>query len=705
MTEEAEAIAESVDFELFGDAVAAQYDRMKQGELFQVDLEKDSLWETYLAGFPEGSNPIFRERTEHDCSCCKHFIRGLGGIVAKVDGEWVTVWDIPKVGWPYDAVASVMKERVRDAAIRNLFRTSEHQYGQPHSVEVIDEKPHRWNHFSGKIDKAHHAKDVGPILSKAESLAGVMLRGLEEITPDAVQDVLQLIESDSIYRGKENKSRVEAFANSQSDFRKVQNDRHSWVWERMASDSAHLAIRNTAIGTLLVDLSEGTPLEKSVAKYEAKVAPENYKRSKALVTPQMIEKALEKIDELGLRSALSRRHARLGDVSVNDVLFVNNDASEMMKDSLKDSLLTGAKKPTSKKSAKPSATLSSEQFISEVLPNSSEIELLVENSHQPNFVSLTAPMEEDAKGLFQWDNNFAWSYSGGLADASLREKVAAAGGRVDGDFRFSHSWNRTSRNASLMDLHVFFPGNWPGNVPDFRDGMVSDSYGTNQRIGWNNRNHQNGGSQDVDYVHPAPEGYVPVENITFPKKGRMPEGRYLCAIHNWRFRSPTLGGFEAEIEFGGEVFSYAWDKPMEHKEWRAVAWVTLKDGEFSIEHAIPCDQSSQSIWGVDTKTFVPVESIMRSPNFWNGSKNGNEHLFFILRGCRNPDPVRGIYNEFLSSELHEHRKVLELVGEKTLCEPSADQLSGVGFSSTQRKTVSLRVADRDGGRREYEVNF
>lgn len=45
--------------------------------LFEVNLDKDELYNLYLNSFPKGTNPIFRERTEHDCSCCRHFIKNL----------------------------------------------------------------------------------------------------------------------------------------------------------------------------------------------------------------------------------------------------------------------------------------------------------------------------------------------------------------------------------------------------------------------------------------------------------------------------------------------------------------------------------------------------------------------------------------------------------------------------------------------------
>lgn len=328
------------------------------------------------------------------------------------------------------------------------------------------------------------------------------------------------------------------------------------------------------------------------------------------------------------------------------------------------------------------------------------MQVLVKNAHQNNLVSLTAPVHDDAGKLFKWDNPFAWSYNGNITDSSIRKAVQGRGGRVDGAFRFSHSWNYDKRNCSLMDLHVFMPGSGitTGTKPN-------DIYGTPMRVGWNNRKHTaSGGVQDVDYTEAAPEGFVPVENITFPDVTRMPEGDYICKIHNWRLRQPTKGGFRAEIEFAGQVFEYEYDKPLGNKEWVDVATVTLKDGVFTIQHHLPCSTSSKEVWGINTEQFVRVTTLMFSPNFWDGQEIGNKHWFFLLEGCKNPEPARGIYNEFLTPELEKHRKVFEVLGDKTKCQPADDQLSGVGFSSTRGDEVIVQVTGYKM-RKTYKVQF
>ena len=110
---------------------------------------------------------------------------------------------------------------------------------------------------------------------------------------------------------------------------------------------------------------------------------------------------------------------------------------------------------------------------------------------------------------------------------------------------------------------------------------------------------------------------------------------------------------------------------------------------------------SQEKWGLNTEKFVKVNAVTLSPNHWGEDAVGNRHTFFVLEGALNDEPCRGIYNEFLHPRLEKHRKVFEIIGDKTKCQPTEGQLSGLGFSSTKKDSVIVKVAQ---GKRQRLFN-
>lgn len=671
-------------FPEFSALVHARYEAMREHELFVVDTL--DLFDTYLSAFPDGTNPIFRERTEHDCSCCKQFIRNIGNVVAIIDGVVTTVWDdFSDAPHPYNVVGQVLAERVRQAPIKSVWRTKERKYGTAQTNELLpDGTVRKWDHFAGSVTNKHFSLTPDKARGDLNTTAQVFERGLKELNLSDMDTVIDLAEANNLLRGTEFLPQLKAFRALLAGY----DDSNLYVWANLQNPGTRF--RNTAIGQLLVELAEGSDLEVAVGKYENMVSGTNYKRPTALVTPKMVEAAVAKIDELGLRGSTERRHARLSDVSIKDVLFVDNSVQSKMKDSLTDALMSATKPaPTTIKDPTP---ISAEDFFAR---KHKSISVLVENRHAGNFMSITAPVAPTEARLFNWDNDFSWSYDGDVADSTLKNRVQMAGGRVDGVLRFSHLWNDVGRNTSLMDLHVFLPGSSSHAT------RLGNHYPSGPRVGWNRRNDTvSGGVQDVDYTSPAPSGYVPVENITFPRLDRLKDGDYEFKIHNWALRHPTNSGFKAEIEVGGQLYQYDHPAPLGNKEWVHLATATLRNGSWTIVHHHATTTSSQKRWGIQTETLVPVDTLMLSPNHWGDTPKGNKHWFFILRDCKNPDPVRGIYNEYLRPDLNEHRKVFEVLGSKTKAPFSEDQLSGLGFSSTQRNSLKV-IADG----RAYEVQF
>jgi hypothetical protein len=661
------------DFSQFKKAVAQQFETMKGHQLYRTDVDKDALWETYIESFPPGSNPTFRERTEHDCSACKSFVKAVGSMVAIVNNELVSLWDC-NPPHPYDAVAEALSKLVKAAPIRNVLLHDSRKVGVDKNHEDAKGEVLTWEHFFIELPQVCYvSNERGAAYGEKRSTMEVFRRALEEITLDSIETVVELIDQGSLYRGEEHLHAVQAFVKEKRfyDALKGEQLRDMFVWKQGLSPAV-TRIRNSAIGTLLVDLSEGKGLNEAVRSFESKVAPANYKRPKALVTKAMVQRARKSVEELGYGSALARRFAVAEDITVNNVLFANRDARQAMGADVFDEML--AETRDDPKSLEKVEKVTIEKFIEDILPKATSVELLFENRHAGNLVNLVAPADPEAKQLFKWSNNFSWAYQGDVAD-SIKERVKARGGSVTGEFRASLAWF----NSDDLDLHLREPN---GNEISYMS----------------KRSHYSGGELDVDMnvQQSGPNtSRNAVENITFPSRSRMLEGEYHLFVHNYTHRERVDTGFEVEVEFGGETIVFSYDREVKPQEKVTVAKFTFtnarKDG-LKISTSLPRQDVSKVLWSLPTQSFHPVTMVMMSPNHWNGRPVGNRHWFFMLQDCRRDGSSRGFFNEQLSDELREHRKVFEILGGKMRTEDEGDQLSGLGFSSTRRNNVYARVS-------------
>ena len=293
---------------------------------------------------------------------------------------------------------------------------------------------------------------------------------------------------------------------------------------------------------------------------------------------------------------------------------------------------------------------------------------MFENRHANNLVSLIAPADMTVKTMFKWPNNFSWSYNGEMED-SVKERVKQAGGNVTGDLRCSLSWF----NYDDLDLHMLELNSFHIYFGDKHSPLT-------------------GGNLDVDMNAGGPHSRSAVENICYPRKDRIKEGIYTLFVNNYSKRETVDVGFEVEIEFDNNIYTFAYPQAVPDKANITVAKIeySQKNG-FKILESLPSHQTSKTFWNIPTQTFHKVSLMLLSPNHWDEWQVGNKHYFFMIDGCLNDGRARGFFNEFLSSELNENRKVFEVVGSKTKVAESEHQLSGLGFSSTQRNSVLCKV--------------
>lgn len=650
-------------------------------------MDTEELYNLYLDSFPAGTNEIYRERREYDCSCCRHFIRDVGNVVSIKNGELHTIWGInPVSDDKYNVVAAALDAYVKQKAVSGVFLKKEKRIGTPENREMLPTgKINKYEHFFVDLPeicifKECYGHTLEGDLSQFRDVRNVFKRSLDEISKESVDTVLELIAQNSLYKGVEWKKQLTEFKNYQKEYGKLTDEQKElWIWEKSIAAGAVIGkIRNHSIGTLLVNISEGMDLDLAVRKYEQIVAPVNYKRPKAIFTKKMLENAKKTITELGYMDSLQRRFATLDDITVNNILFSNKDAAKRITgamdlfDEMEQDVAIDPKRFSKVEE------ISAEDFIKNVLPVAKELEVYLENKHIQNMVSLIAPEVADAKTMFKWNNGMSWAYTGNITDSDIKENVKAAGGSVTGIVRFSIQWNDgNGKDNSDLDAHCLEP------------------QGGDHIYFSHKRSRYTGGELDIDITDPIYQcksnGGVAVENITYPSKERMKPGTYKFYVNQYSFRNSQ--GFKAEVEVNGEIHSYEYNSPVRGNV--QVAEVVLDhNGNFKVIDKLPgnCAMISKDVWGIKTLQFTPVSVVCYSPNYWDEQKGiGHQHLFFMLKDCINPEEPNGYYNEFLKPELEQHRRVFEALGSKAHVKDVDDQLSGVGFSLTKRNDLIIKV--------------
>lgn len=638
----------------------------KQSVLYYKAVDRDLIWEKYLDGF---ANSI--ERDSHNCNSCKSFLRQWSGIVAIINSKVVSLWENIEVP-EYDNCINNIKSYLDSLPITDVFVNEFSKCGTLKNLDRVNLLT--WSHFYIEVpSKFVRTSGIDTFRAEKRDNKNLLLRALTELKLEATETVLELIAQSSLYRGSEFKNNLESFQKVQKDF-VTAIDPEIYCWENSNTLSTAVSrIRNTAIGTLLIDLSEDLPVDVAVSKYERVVAPNNYKRPTALVTSSMINDAKKKLEELGLIKGLERRHATDRDLSINNILFTDKTVP-----STDIFNILSSETLVSPKSFSKTEEVSIDDFLSRILPVSTSIEVLIENSHLNNFVTLVTSEEVEAPNLFKWNNNFSWNYTGGITD-SIKENVKKAGGNVNAVLRASLQWNESGNNVIDFDLHAIEPDNSHICFSKFRGASSTKMTG----------------NLDLDIIVPVG---IAVENIVWTNLSKMTNGEYRVFVKNYSSRT-SAEGFNAEVEFAGETYSFSYPSRLKGHQEVEICVISLHKSIFTIKSSLSSNSSISSTekWNTKTNQFKKVNKILLSPNYWEESEEktnvgiGNKHYLFILDKCTSDEKIRPFFNEFLKPELDPYKKVFEVLGSKLTIPESKDQLSGIGFSSTLKNYVILKV--------------
>lgn len=657
-----------MDFKDFKNLVDSNVNAaQRQPHLFVAAVDKDLLWQTYLLNYPT------ENQQEHNCNTCRQFVKQAGAII-RLDEELNahTVWEIKDtdlhLSKEQQQVANALNQLVLSAPIKHQFFAGpkHYRFGQEFNLAIGEYGVFKWEHFC--FDAVNFVRtDRNEAISRSVSQQAVLKRALETFTEESVQEVLDLIQENKLYRGEQHRTVLNNLMTLLVKYKALDSEKKDvFCWKESALEGpAFCSIRNTSLGQLLLAISEGTDLDQAVRSYESMVAPSNYRRPGGTITSQRtLEKAKQTLEDLGLTQSLERRHGTVEDIPIQHAFYVYrapaqpNDIFSVLKGDVKT-------KPRDFKNLK---TISITELVEELLPGSSSFEIYLDPKLSGNLVTLTAGTYQHCPTLFAWDNSVGWSYNNALADSDIKQKVKEAGGNVTGKLRNSLSWY----NTDDLDLHLIDP--------------------RGHHINFSHKTSPSGGRLDVD-MNVTELRRDAVENIVYPDK--VPNGEYELYVHNYRKRESVDVGFSAEIEFNGVTYTFNYPNPVVGQV--TIALYTIQDSKITFTGGLtPSENGStgRKLWGLNCNTFHPVKVGCLSPNYWT-NHHGNKHYFFFLEGATPEGVVRPLFNEFLKNELtQQHRQVFEVLGSRINLS-GKPTLGGLGFSVGSQKTFICRVAKDD----------
>lgn len=682
----------------------------KSGKLFRSTITGRELWTLYLESFK--NDPIFRDpnSSTHNCNHCNNFIKRYGNIVG-IDADYniITMFDVDvkNISEEYVPIAKALSTLLKKSSISNVFfetfnelnelpyekcskTNAQFRLGVDQNVKRYTKeeaevfgvvKPNEirtFNHFHLDLPKAFvdmTGESIETIMANFRTDKEVFKRAMDEISSDTFNLVFDLIKQGSLLNGDAHLTKIEKMVPYKAEYdalAKKQQD--NWCW--VTSYKLPIAkFRNELIGTLCSELSQGEDLNTACQSWNKRVDPANYMKATAPITQSQIKAAQKFVEENGYTKSFRRRIATIDDIKVTEIKHINSGNGTIEEVSIFDKV-----KPNKSRHQRNQfdniEEISIVKFMKDVLPTATSVEAFLDNKHEGNMVTLTTSETDDSKPMFKWDNNYSWTYNGNLAGKSqIKEAVKDQGGIVDGVLNFRLAWNDgDGGDTSDLDIWASEPG---GLLIGYSTGYRKDS--------GNVRTPQSG-QLDVDNRNPGNK--MGVENITWNNKAKMKNGVYKLWINQFSARNSK--GFKVEIEFGGDIYEYTYDRPVHGNV--QVAEVTLKDGEFTINHILPSISSSKTIYGLDTKQFHRVNLMCLSPNHWDNNKTGNQHYFFMLDKCKTDRRIRSFHNENLNSDLVQHKKVMEVLGATNMVDPQDEQLSGLGFNATVPDELIVKVS-------------
>lgn len=388
-------------------------EQVKYGKepVFTTDVE--NLYDVFLNNLP------FYARQTYDCRACRNFVNKYGSLVRINDEGYLepVMWEgVNTVSFFADAVEAVY-DAVTNARVTGVFITSEKTLGTP--------KTGIWEHMAVYVPKpmiySSFVYTTNMVSAEKREDFKMLAKAASEYSIETVEAAVNLLRSDSMYRGNKILGNAEWFLDALKCVKDNRN-RRNILWKKVATaPSGFCHISSSMIGTLLDDISEGMSIEAVQRRFNEKMDPLKYQRPQVAPSAGNVARAEKIVAELGLENSLKRRFARLDEI---ETIWKPVDKTNKPTSSTVSSGVFSDIKTKESTVNKPNIGYRSEskmtwvKFQRTVLPIATKIELDV-HTRTNSYAAIVTAEDPNATPIICWDkedhrNPFNWYlYSGG----------------------------------------------------------------------------------------------------------------------------------------------------------------------------------------------------------------------------------------------------------------------------------------------------
>ena len=218
--------------------------------LFRTDAT--GLFDTFLQYIPD------TYKQEYTCRACQHFVDRFGGLVfIKEDGTTESaIWNVDNIPGMFQEPIAQMNEIVESANVQDVFVSDDINLG------TFD--TNGFHHFSVNLPRiminTSRIKKASQVSAEKAEDYGMLKRALEKYSMPNIEQVLNILESGSLYMGdsyvgmckwfKEVKEKISAINDQKAHI--------NMIWKCAATaPNGFTHISGSMLGTLLNDIVTG----------------------------------------------------------------------------------------------------------------------------------------------------------------------------------------------------------------------------------------------------------------------------------------------------------------------------------------------------------------------------------------------------------------------------------------------------------------